>query len=65
MRWMVVDLALVVAGLAVLAAFGLRTAKEVGRLKAELRRASHGIRAAEEELDRVVEQAEHRPALRP
>jgi hypothetical protein len=71
MSWMITGpgltaAALAVAGLAVLAFLGLRVAKEVGRLVAELRRASHGIRAAAEDLEQAIGPVEGRgPVARP
>jgi hypothetical protein len=60
MPWVITDLVLAAAGSALLAALGLRVAREVGRLVAELRRALHGIRAAAEDLEQVTAALEAR-----
>ncbi|GGO82799.1 hypothetical protein [Wenjunlia tyrosinilytica] len=54
MALMITGVVLAVAGLAVLAVLALRVSRELGRLTQELRRASHGIRAASEEVERVA-----------
>ncbi|GAB2625539.1 hypothetical protein GCM10027168_66570 [Streptomyces capparidis] len=54
MPWIIVYVGLAVAGLAVLAVLGRRVLAEARNLSEQLRRASHGIRAASEELDRAV-----------
>ena len=65
MPWLLVDLALVLLGLVLLAVFGLRLWTGVKALSREVGAAGEAVGAAGEELARLQAEGASRPAVQP